>query len=78
VTKSHVKKIIACTLFVGGVVGAILSAFKLIAAHEPPLVVQLSWAAFWTTGVVGLIAADDPGLSDADVERIATAVRDAS
>jgi hypothetical protein len=71
VTKSRLKKAFAWSLLIGGIIGAILSAFKVIAPGEPPLVVQLSWAAFWTSGIVGIIAADEPGLSEEDLDRIA-------
>lgn len=70
----RVKKAVAWVLTVAGLFGALLSGFRLIFPDEPFLVVQLSWAAFWTTGIVGVIAADDSGLSDADVERVAGAV----
>lgn len=35
---------------------------------------RLKIAIAWVTGIVGVIAADDPGLSDDDVERIAQRV----
>lgn len=39
------RRAIAWTLFVGSVVGFVLSAFRVIGASEPLLVLLLSWGA---------------------------------
>lgn len=72
--RERIKKVIAWVMFTCGVAGAVFSAAHVIAPGEPTWVLQLSWAAVWVTGVVGLIAADDTGLSDEDVERVARRV----
>jgi hypothetical protein len=44
-------------LYGGG--GMAASGLGLVGASEPKLVLHLSWAALFFTGLVGLIAADD-------------------
>lgn len=49
------KKYIAAAMFGGGIIGAVLSGFGLIAQGEPQWVLQLSWAAIWVEGGVALL-----------------------
>lgn len=72
--RERVKKVIAWVMFVCGVTGAVFSALHVIAPDEPQWVLQLSWAAIWVTGITSVLVADDAGLSDEDVERIALRV----
>lgn len=53
------KKCIAWVMFVFGVAGSVLSFFKVLAPHEPQFVLQLSWAAIWSTGITSLLVADE-------------------
>jgi hypothetical protein len=57
--RTKVKLTIGVLMFLGGVAGAWLSHRGRIAAGEPPVVTQLSWAAIWMSGLTALIAADD-------------------
>lgn len=75
-SRGRAKKVIAWVMFFCGVLGAGFSAAHVIAPDEPQWVLQLSWAAVWVTGITSVLVADDDGLSDDDVERIALRVVD--
>lgn len=54
----NVRKAIAWTMFLGGIAGAVLSLLGVIANGEPQWVLQLSWAALWSTGFVMVLVVD--------------------
>lgn len=58
-TRDRIKKGLAWSMTLIGVVGFVLSACGLVAKSEPRFVLLLSWAAIFEPGIVGLIAADD-------------------
>ena len=57
--KKTLKKVVAWTFFVGGLVGFILSAFRLIAKQEPLIVLLLSWGALVYESTNTIFLSDD-------------------
>lgn len=53
------KKAVAWTLFLGGWVGFLLSAFRVIAKQEPLIVLLLSWGALIYESTNTLFLAED-------------------
>ena len=54
-----VRVALGLLMLFGGAAGAILSKLGRIAAGEPPVVTQLSWAAIWLSGVTALVSIDE-------------------
>lgn len=73
----NASKLVAWLMLAGGAIGAVLALFGVIFPHEPPGLTQLSWGAIWSTGLVGIIAAQEgASLSDEDIDRIARRMDD--
>lgn len=70
-TRARVKKTISWVMLCCGLAGAFFSFRRVIAPNEPQWILQLSWAAVWMTGFTSVLVADDSGITDEDVDRIA-------
>lgn len=57
--KDKIKLGIAWTFLVGGIIGFVLSALRIIAKEEPLIVLLLSWSALIYEGFNGVMIAGD-------------------